>query len=60
MLNPRAALPRDYARAVELVANGSVELAPLVTHRLPIEDAPGALGDLIGDPTVLKILFEMT
>jgi 2-desacetyl-2-hydroxyethyl bacteriochlorophyllide A dehydrogenase len=60
LLNPRAALPRDYARAVELVANGSIELAPLVTHRLPIEDAPGALGDLIDDPTALKILFETT
>jgi L-iditol 2-dehydrogenase len=60
ILNPRAAVPRDYARAVELVANGSVELAPLVTHRLPIEDAPAALGDLINDPTALKILFEMS
>ena len=59
ILNPRAALPRDYARAVQLVANGSVELAPLVTHRLPIEDAPAALGDLINDPTALKILFEL-
>lgn len=60
ILNPRAALPRDYARAVELVAKGSVELAPLVTHRLPIEDAPGALADLINDPTALKILFEVS
>jgi len=59
-LNPRAAVPRDYARAVHLVADGSVELAPLVTHRLPIEDAPGALGDLINDPTALKILFEVS
>jgi 2-desacetyl-2-hydroxyethyl bacteriochlorophyllide A dehydrogenase len=60
IFNPRAALPRDYARAVQLVANGSVELAPLVTHRLPIEDAPGALGELINDPTALKILFEVS
>ncbi len=60
ILNPRAALPRDYSRAVQLVAEGSVELAPLVTHRLPIEDAPGALGDLINDPTALKILFEVS
>ena len=60
IFNPRAALPRDYARAVQLVAQGSVELAPLVTHRLPIEDAPGALGDLINDPSALKILFEVS
>ena len=59
ILNPRAALPRDYARAVALVADGSIEFGPLVTHRLPIEDAPGALGDLLHDPAALKILFEM-
>jgi 2-desacetyl-2-hydroxyethyl bacteriochlorophyllide A dehydrogenase len=60
VLNPRAALPRDYARAVDLVANGAIELEPLVTHRLPLEDAPNALGNLINDPTALKILFEVS
>ena len=60
LLNPRAALPRDYARAIDLVANGSIELEPLVTHSLPLEDAPHALGDLINDPTALKILFEVS
>jgi 2-desacetyl-2-hydroxyethyl bacteriochlorophyllide A dehydrogenase len=59
VLNPRAAVPRDYARAIALVADGAIELEPLVTHRLPLEDAPEALGDLINDPTALKILFEM-
>jgi L-iditol 2-dehydrogenase len=59
VLNPRAALPRDYARAIELVADGAIELAPLVTHRLPLEDAPSALGKLIHDPATLKILFEV-
>ena len=59
LLNPRAALPRDYARAVQLVANGSIELTSLVTHRLPFEDAAGAMGDLIHDPTALKVLFEL-
>jgi len=60
LLNPRAALPRDYARAVELVANGAVELAALVTHRLPIEEAPGVLGELINDAAALKIVFEVS
>jgi S-(hydroxymethyl)glutathione dehydrogenase/alcohol dehydrogenase len=59
LLNPRAALPRDYARAVELVAAGTIELAPLVTHRMPLTEAPGALGGLIKDPATLKILFEI-
>lgn len=60
VLNPRAALPRDYTRAIDLVATGAIELEPLVTHRLPLEDAPQALGDLINDPTALKILFEVS
>jgi 2-desacetyl-2-hydroxyethyl bacteriochlorophyllide A dehydrogenase len=59
VLNPRAALPRDYARAVDLVAQGAIELAPLVTHRLPLAEASTALGDLITDPSALKIIFEM-
>ncbi|MGH9199537.1 MAG: zinc-dependent alcohol dehydrogenase, partial [Acidimicrobiia bacterium] len=57
--NPRAALPRDYARAVDLAATGSIKLTPLVTHRLPLEEAPKALGTLIDDPSTLKIVFEL-
>jgi len=58
--NPRAALPRDYARGVALVAAGSIDLAPLVTHRLPLEDGPKALDILLEDPTALKIIFEVS
>jgi L-iditol 2-dehydrogenase len=57
--NPRAALPRDYARAVDLAATGSIKLTPLVTHRLSLEEAPKALGTLIDDPSTLKIVFEL-
>ncbi|HSL26106.1 MAG TPA: alcohol dehydrogenase catalytic domain-containing protein [Acidimicrobiia bacterium] len=59
LLNPRAALPRDYARAVALAASGTIELAPLVTHRLTLAEAPGTLAGLISDPATLKILFEI-
>jgi L-iditol 2-dehydrogenase len=58
--NPRAALPRDYARAVDLAATGLIELTPLVTHRLSLEEAPKALGALIDDPSTLKIVFEVS
>lgn len=57
--NPRAALPRDYARAVDLAATGVIELTPLITHRLSLEEAPKALGTLIDDPSTLKIVFEV-
>jgi 2-desacetyl-2-hydroxyethyl bacteriochlorophyllide A dehydrogenase len=59
LLNPRAALPRDYARAVELAGAGAVQLAPLVTHRLPLTDAPTALPSLVADPAALKVIFEV-
>lgn len=57
--NPRAALPRDYARAVALAAAGAVDLSPLVTHRLPIEEGPAAFSDVLNDPAALKIIFEV-
>ncbi|HKX75064.1 MAG TPA: alcohol dehydrogenase catalytic domain-containing protein [Acidimicrobiia bacterium] len=59
LLNPRAALPRDYARAVQLAASGAVQLSPLITHRLPLDKAPTALPQLVADPAALKVIFEV-
>ncbi len=60
LYNPRAALPRDYARAVELAAAGAVQLTPLISHRLPLLGAPEALASLDEDGTALKIIFEVS
>ena len=40
--NPRAARPSDYQAAIDLAAEGSIELAPLVTARYPLEEAEAA------------------
>jgi 2-desacetyl-2-hydroxyethyl bacteriochlorophyllide A dehydrogenase len=60
ILNPRAALPRDFPRAIELVAAGAVSIAPLVTHRFPLEEGPAALAALTDDPKALKMILEVS
>ena len=40
--NPRAARPRDYDQAIRLAAEGRIWLAPLVTARFPLGEAPAA------------------
>lgn len=52
--NPRAARPRDYARAVRLAAAGSLELGRLVTGTYPLVDAEKAF-DACRDPAQLKV-----
>ncbi len=54
--HPRSARASDFPTAIETVASGKVDLAPLVSHRFPLSrihdavvaaDAPGALKVLI-------------
>ena len=40
--NPRAARPRDYQAAIDLAAEGSIKLAPLVTARYRLGEAEAA------------------
>lgn len=58
LYNPRAALPDDYVRAVELVAQGLIQPGPLVTHVLPLEEAAQAF-NLVKDPSSLKVLMTV-
>ena len=58
LVNPRAAVGRDYEDAVAVVASGAVTGAPLVTERLPIADAPAVLAGWYEDPGRLKVVFE--
>jgi len=58
VISPRAATVRDVADAIEIVADGSVDLAPLVTHRI----GPGRVGDALAagpQPGRLKTVIEM-
>jgi 2-desacetyl-2-hydroxyethyl bacteriochlorophyllide A dehydrogenase len=43
LLHSRASLPHDLPAAIALVATGAVRLAPLISDRLPLDDAGEAL-----------------
>ena len=49
----------EFPRALELVASGRMPAGELVTHELPLEEAPRAFRMLdAGEPGVLKILLK--
>ena len=60
LLNPRAALPRDFPRAIQLVAAGAVAIDSLVTHRFSLADGPAAMVALAGDPKAMKMILEVS
>ncbi len=59
LVNPRAAVGRDYDDAIAMVASGAVTGRPLVTDRLPLDAAPEVLGSWDRDPGRLKVVFEL-
>ncbi len=56
--NPRAAQPDDYARGVALATAGRLDLEPIVTHQLTLDDATEAFR-LVNDPSSLKVLMQV-
>lgn len=56
--NPRAALPADYQRGIELTANGTLDLEPIVTHELTLDDAAEAFTTVQGRDA-LKVLMKV-
>lgn len=56
--NPRAALPGDYALGIQLAAEGRLELEPIVTHQVTLDDAAQAF-ELVHDPSSLKVLMSV-
>jgi 2-desacetyl-2-hydroxyethyl bacteriochlorophyllide A dehydrogenase len=60
LLNPRAALPRDFPRAIELVASRAVSFDSLVTHRFSLDEGPVAMAALAEDTKALKMILEVS
>jgi len=56
--NPRAAIADDYARAIELVASGVLDLEPIVTDRVGMSDVSRAF-ERVQSPDSLKVLMPV-
>jgi L-iditol 2-dehydrogenase len=59
VVSARAALPRDYDRAVRLVAEGRLQLGPLLSAAFPLAEAPAAVEAIRADPSLLKVSLEV-
>ena len=57
LYNPRAALLDDYATGVRLAAAGRIDLEPIVTHMVALEDVADAFA-LVAEPDSLKVLLR--
>jgi threonine dehydrogenase-like Zn-dependent dehydrogenase len=55
--NPRAALIDDYATAVRLAAAGRINLEPIVTDTLALDDVAAAFA-VVDQPDSLKVLLR--
>ncbi len=57
--NPRAATKADYQRAIDLVAAGTINGAPIVSRSFSLPDANDAL-DAVRESSTLKVLIDAT
>jgi len=61
LINNRAATAQDFPVMIDLVARGVVRLAPLVTHRMALDELGTALGMVEdGAERRLKIILDHT
>ena len=57
LANPRAAKPEDFPASIGLVASGTIEFDPLVTHTFPLESAEEAIA-ATGESGSLKVILD--
>ncbi|MBN1401778.1 MAG: zinc-binding dehydrogenase [Anaerolineae bacterium] len=50
--------PLDFGRALELIARGSVQVAPLISHELPLERVKEGF-DIVREQRGLKVVIRM-
>lgn len=57
----RNALPEDFTRIINLIADGTIQTDPWITHRTSFEDAPAQFESFTRPETgVIKALIEVT
>jgi L-iditol 2-dehydrogenase len=57
LMNPRAAKPEDFPASIGLVAAGTIELDPLITHTFPLESAEEAIA-ATSESGSLKVILD--
>jgi L-iditol 2-dehydrogenase len=58
VLDPRAALPQDYDRAIDLVASGQVDPTPLAWRSFPLGEAAMAMREVTSGRGALKVTLH--
>lgn len=59
LVNSRAAAPRDYQSAIDLVASGAVTVRPLISASVPFDDAQVAFDRLADERGILKVILDL-
>jgi threonine dehydrogenase-like Zn-dependent dehydrogenase len=49
----------DWEEAITLASTGAVSLAPLVTHRLPLDSLQHGLEEALRGGPVMKVLIDL-
>jgi 3-hydroxyethyl bacteriochlorophyllide a dehydrogenase len=50
--------PGDLVRCRDMMAAGTLDVSPLITHRAPIATVTSAYGTALDDPSCLKLVFD--
>lgn len=59
LIGSRAALARDYARAIDLVADGRIAVEPLLSGSYPLERGAEAFEALASRPELVKLVLDV-
>ena len=58
LLTAREWAPGDLLRCRDLLADGGLDVAKLLTHTLPVEEVEQAYDIALNDPECLKLVLE--
>lgn len=59
LVSSRAAVPGDYAEAIDHVSAGSIRLEPILSRTYPLDRAPDAIEAFRSEPGVLKVTLDV-